>query len=169
MEEDKPTLISLPTDIIIYIISYLDPESAMTLYANDPSIRHLFPKVSDVKTALRNSDIVNLRRLTDTIFPIDKDTYKLACASGVMKFIELLEEREPKSLKEYEYNTDIHKCFSWTDAGLIEGIKNKRIKVVRKLMERKKQFAARTNYEIVDAGVYSNDPEIMDLIDDCIL
>jgi len=154
-----------PPEIITHIISFLDPESAMILYVIDPSVRKLFPVISDVKVALKNRDIANLRRLSETTFPIDKETYVLACASGVMKFIELLEEREPKVLK--VYNTDMHKCMSWTDAGLIAAIKNKRLNVIRRLMDRKTSFNHFTSFEITRTGLRSNNLEIMTLIDPC--
>jgi len=137
----------------------------MAFYLADPSIEKLFPIESDVKTVLRNCDIINLRRLSETTFPIDKETYVLACASGIIKFIELLEEREPKVLK--IYNTNTHKCMSWTDAGLIAAIRNKRVKVVKKLMARKKTFDTLTSSRVTQVGLNSNDLEIMSLIDPC--
>jgi len=154
-----------PPEIITHIISYLNPESAITLYVTDSSIRKMFPVVSDVKVALRNRDIVNLMKLSETTFPIDKETYVLACASGVMKFIELLEARDPRALK--EYSTNIHKCVSWIDDGLGAAINNKRLNVIRRLMTRKTKFDSFTNFGITRAGIYSNNLEIMSLIDSC--
>jgi len=154
-----------PPEIITHIISYLTPESAIAFYLVDLSIRKLFTIESDVKTALRNRDIVNLMRLSETTFPIDKETYVLACASGIMKFIELLEKRNPRALK--EYSTDIHKCISWGDAGLIAAINNKRVKVVKKLMIRKTKFSIFTNIDITRAAFYSRNAEIIQLIDAC--
>jgi len=154
-----------PLEIFAHIIPFLTHESKMALYFADPFIRPLFPIVSDVKTALKNNDIVNLRRLSETMFPIDKETYVLACASGVMEFIKLLETREPKIFS--IYSTDIHGCISWSDAGLIEAIKNNRVNVVRKLMTRKVLFHYITNYRIVRAGLLNNNSEIMGLINRC--
>jgi len=90
-----------PHEIISHIMSYLTPEAKMAFCFADSSIGNLVLVESDVKTALRNNDIVNLQRLSQTVFPIDKETYKLACASGIMEFIKLLEKREPKTIKLY--------------------------------------------------------------------
>jgi len=165
----------IPSDIMHDVIAYLDPNSAVTLYCTNTYMRSLFKIKFDIKTAVRTKDIVSLIRLSNTHFPIDKELYVLACASGINKFVELLEERDPRTRLEYKY-IHFHGCLSWLDAGIVAAIRNHRVKMSKKLLARKNNILDQSQllsrlyhtirvdiYDIALAGCLSGNKELIDL------